>query len=82
MNFDWKRPLAPILLVGGLLLCLSRDPVIGLGVFLVSFALVFGFSRGSSCPGRFHLPGGRLDRLLHQMILQSECFFPRFGAKT
>ena len=48
MNFDWKRPLAPILLVAGLLLCLSKDPVIGLGVFLVSFALVFGFSRGSS----------------------------------
>ncbi len=48
MKFDWKRPLAPILLVGGLLLCLASDPIIGLGVFLVSFALVFGFSRGSS----------------------------------
>ena len=48
MKFDWKRPLAPILLVGGLLLCLSHDPIVGLGVFLVSFALVFGFSRGSS----------------------------------
>jgi hypothetical protein len=48
MKFDWKRPLAPVVLVAGLLLCLSRDPIIGLGVFLVSFALVFGFSRGSS----------------------------------
>lgn len=46
MKFDWKRPLAPTLCVGGLLLCLSRDPIIGLGVFLVTFALIIGFSRG------------------------------------
>ncbi len=48
MKFDWKRPIAPILLVAGLFICISRDPIVGLGLFLVSFALILGFSRGSS----------------------------------
>ena len=48
MNFDWKRPLAPILLVAGLFICVSRDPIVGLGLFLVSFALILGFGRGAS----------------------------------
>ena len=48
MKFDWKRPIAPILLVAGLFVCISRDPIVGLGLFLVSFALILGFSRGSS----------------------------------
>tara|TARA_B100000161_G_C33376057_1_gene335657 strand:+ start:206 stop:352 length:147 start_codon:yes stop_codon:yes gene_type:complete len=48
MNFDWRRPLAPVICILGILLCLSRDPLIGLGVFLVSFALVLGFSKGSN----------------------------------
>ena len=48
MKFNWKRLLAPILCVLGLVLCLSRDPVIGVGVFLVAFALILGFSRGTS----------------------------------
>ena len=48
MNFDWRRPVAPILCIAGILLCLSRDPIIGLGAFLISFALILGFSRGSS----------------------------------
>tara|TARA_Y100000588_G_C13538208_1_gene620796 strand:+ start:203 stop:355 length:153 start_codon:yes stop_codon:yes gene_type:complete len=47
MNFDWRRPLAPAVLVIGLLLIFSRDSIVGLGVFLVVFALIFGFSRGS-----------------------------------
>ena len=47
MKFDWRRPLAPAVLVLGLLLCFVRDPVVGLGIFLVSFALILGFSRGS-----------------------------------
>ena len=29
MNFDWRRPVAPILCIAGILLCLSRDPIIG-----------------------------------------------------
>ncbi len=45
---DWKRPLAPALCVLGVVLCLSRDPVIGLGVFLVAFALILGFSDRTS----------------------------------
>jgi len=48
MKFDWKRPLAPLVLVAGLSLCLMKDAILGLGVFLVSFALIIGFSRGSS----------------------------------
>jgi len=48
MKFDWKRPLAPILCILGVLLCLSRDPIIGLGVFIICFALIIGFSRGSN----------------------------------
>jgi len=47
MKFDWRRPLAPAVLVFGLLLCFVRDPIVGLGMFLVSFALILGFSRGS-----------------------------------
>ena len=48
MKFDWRRLSSPILCVAGLLLILSRDPMIGLGVFLVAFALILGFARGSS----------------------------------
>ena len=40
--------MAPILLIVGLFISISRDPVIGLGLFLISFALVLGFSRSSS----------------------------------
>ena len=48
MKFDWRRPLAPILLVAGLFVCFTSGlPVIGLGVFLVTFALILGFSRGA-----------------------------------
>jgi hypothetical protein len=47
MKFDWRRPLAPAVLVLGLLLCFIKDPVVGFGIFLVSFALILGFSRGS-----------------------------------
>ena len=47
MKFDWRRPLAPTLLVVGLLLSFVRDSVMGLGVFLVAFALILGFSRGA-----------------------------------
>ena len=45
MKFDWRRTIAPILLVAGLLLCISQNPMIGLGVFLVGFGLIIGFSR-------------------------------------
>ena len=44
MKFNWKRPFAPALCVLGVVLCLSRDPVIGVGVFLIAFALILGFS--------------------------------------
>ena len=47
MKFAWRRPIAPTVLVLGLLLCFIRDPVVGLGIVLVSFALILGFSRGS-----------------------------------
>ena len=48
MKFNWKRPLAPTLCVLGVVLCLSRDPVIGVGIFLVAFALILGFSGRTS----------------------------------
>ena len=48
MKFDWRRPLAPAVLVLGLLLCFVRDPIVGLGIFLVSFALILGFASGSA----------------------------------
>lgn len=47
MKFDWRRPLAPILLVVGLFMALMRDPLTGLALFLVAFALIIGFSRGA-----------------------------------
>ena len=55
MKFNWRRTIAPILLVAGLLLCISHkhEPgsenmgheLIGFGIFLVAFALIIGFSR-------------------------------------
>ena len=48
MKFDWKRPLAPILLVAGLSICVDENPIMGLGLFLISFALILGFGRGTS----------------------------------
>lgn len=53
MKFDWKRPLSPILLVAGLLVCILQGnemhgAVTGVSLFLISFALILGFSRGSS----------------------------------
>jgi len=53
MKFDWKRPLSPILLVAGLLICILQGEemhgaVTGVSLFLISFALILGFSRGSS----------------------------------
>ena len=47
MKFDWRRPLAPAVLVLGLLLVIMNNPNVGLGVFLVTFGLILGFSRGS-----------------------------------
>ena len=51
MKFNWRRSLVPLILAVGLLLCFSagpNGPRIGLGVSLVAFALIIGFSRGSS----------------------------------
>ena len=47
MKFDWRRPLAPAVLVLGLLLCFVSDPIVGLGIFLVSFALILGVIIGT-----------------------------------
>ena len=51
MKFNWRRTAVPIILVVGLLLCFSAGPHgarIGLGVSLVAFALIIGFSNGKS----------------------------------
>ena len=57
MKFDWRRPLAPAVLVLGLLLCFVRDPVVGLGIFLVSFALILGFSPIDLNSGEYWMEG-------------------------
>ena len=46
MKFNWRRTIAPILLVAGLLLCISENAMIGLGVFLVGFGLRDGLQTG------------------------------------
>ena len=48
MKFNWRRTAVPIILTVGLLLCFSVDSMIGLGVSLVAFALIIGFSNGKS----------------------------------
>jgi hypothetical protein len=57
MKFDWRRPLAPAVLFLGLLLCFARDPVVGLGIFLVSFALILGFSPIDLNSGEYWMEG-------------------------
>ncbi|MFP6854493.1 MAG: hypothetical protein VB980_01815 [Opitutales bacterium] len=48
MNFNWRRSFVPLILATGLLLCFNDSPQTGLGASLVAFALIIGFSRGSS----------------------------------
>ncbi len=51
MKFNWRRFIVPLILMFGLLLCFSAGkdgPQIGLGVSLVAFALIIGFSSGSA----------------------------------
>ncbi len=46
MKFNWRRFVVPLILAVGLLLCFFESPLIGLGVSLVAFALIIGFSSG------------------------------------
>ena len=48
MNFKWRRPVTPLILAIGLLLCFAESAQVGLGVSLVAFALIIGFWGGKS----------------------------------
>ena len=48
MKFNMRRAVAPLILVVGIIVCLKASPYTGLGVSLVAFGLILGFSIGSS----------------------------------
>lgn len=48
IKLNWRRFVAPLILVSGIMICLKESTSIAIGVSLVAFSLILGFSIGSS----------------------------------